>query len=105
MGLEIFADQFSATPQGAVEREGGARFEVLTSYVLVLSLDVAPLTTYDFSRVWVSISPRNTLALQSLGQSSRTQEQPLQLVVGKREMAVILTILSSALQPCCLLGQ
>ena len=47
MGLEVFAGQFSATPQEAEEGEGGARFDVVTNYQLVLSLKLAPLTTND----------------------------------------------------------
>ena len=75
------------TPHTPLGREGGggARFDVVTSSELVLSSAVAPLTTDDTGAVQLDV--RATL------------------VVVKREMALVLTDLEPALQPCCLLGQ
>ena len=106
MGLEVFADQFSATPQGAGEGDVGADFEVPTSYEPVLSLKVAPFTTNDtLGTLLPGVGLHLTTEHFGFAVIGAVQlDVRAALVVCKREMAVILTDLELSLAAMLFVG-
>ena len=99
MRLEVFSDQFSPTPQGAGEGEGGALVDMVSSYILVLS--------HKITQIAAGSTPGTLLLYVELHfatkHSGSTVIGAVQLnigapfAVGSREMALILTDLDLCL--------